>query len=199
MSYNILLVGVGGQGLMTLSGLLGEACVDGGVNVVTQEQHGLAQRSGSISAHVRMGDAYSPMTPIGEADLIIAMEAMEALRYIEYLRPGGDIVMNNRVMHPVIETNELVKRRSDNLPYVTLEQILGQLRKHTEKVKTLDANGLASMAGNPRTENIVLLGAASTLEGFPLSVEVLKKAIEKTVPKRTIDENLRAFELGRGA
>ena len=79
MAYNILLAGVGGQGLMLLTAVLGEASVDAGLDVVTQEQHGLAQRSGSISAHVRIGEAYSPMIPYGMADMIIAMEAFEAL------------------------------------------------------------------------------------------------------------------------
>ena len=106
MSYNILLAGVGGQGLMLLSAVLGEACTASEMRVVTQEQHGLAQRSGSITAHVRIGEAYSPMIPYGEADLILAMEAMEALRNIEYLKSEGAIVMSSRVIHPVIETNE---------------------------------------------------------------------------------------------
>lgn len=197
MIYNILLAGVGGQGLMTLSGLLGEACTARGLKVVTQEQHGLAQRSGSISAHVRIGDAYSPMIPYGEADLIIAMEAMEALRYIEYLNPDGQIVMNTSIMHPVIETNTLVERRRESLPYVTLEQVVTQLRKHTQNIRLLNAKQLALEAGNPRTENIVLLGAASVLEGFPLKTDVLKTTISGVVPPRTIEANMKAYELGR--
>ena len=197
MTYNIMLAGVGGQGLMTLSGLLGEACVANGLQVVTQEQHGLAQRSGSISAHVRIGEAYSPMTPMGEADLIISMEGMEALRYIEFLKPGGAVVMSSRIMHPVIETNTLVERRSENLPYITLDDVTEQLKKHAGLIRILDATKLAAEAGNPRTENIVLLGAASRLPGFPLSPEALKETIEKAVPPRTIEANLKAFTLGR--
>ena len=106
MSFNILLTGVGGQGLMSLATVLGEACVIEGLDVLTQEQHGLAQRSGSISAHVRIGKNFSPMIPYGMGDMIISMEAMEALRYIEYLKPGGTIVTSSRLMHPVIETNK---------------------------------------------------------------------------------------------
>ncbi|MFH0850430.1 MAG: indolepyruvate oxidoreductase subunit beta [Candidatus Bathyarchaeota archaeon] len=199
MRYNILLSGVGGQGLMLLSSVIGEACTLRGVKVVVQEQHGLAQRSGSISAHVRIGDAYSPMVPIGEADMIIAMEAMEALRCVEYLRPGGAVVMNTRMMHPVIETIELVNRRRENLPYVTLDQITRQLKKRTEKMWALDANALAAEARNLRTENVVLLGAASRVEGFPLLRDALLQAVKRVVPERTVAANVVAFELGEKA
>ncbi len=196
MKYNILLTGVGGQGLMLLSTIIGEASTMNGVKVVVQEQHGLAQRSGSISAHVRLGDAYSPMVPIGEADMVIAMEATEALRYVEYLKQGGAVVMNKRIMHPVIETGEIVKRRRENLLYVTLDQVVEQLRKRTDRVWAIDANALAEEAGNPRTENVVLLGAASRVEGFPLPRDALVEAVKKAVPERTVAANLAAFELG---
>jgi indolepyruvate ferredoxin oxidoreductase beta subunit len=181
---------------MLLSTVIGEACTLRGIKVVVQEQHGLAQRSGSISAHVRIGDAHSPMVPIGEADMIIAMEAMEALRYIEYLRPGGAVVMNTRMMHPVIETSELAARRRENLPYVSLEQVTEQLRRRTDNIRALDANALAAEAGNPRTENIVLLGAASRVEGFPLPKDALLEAVKRVVPERTVAANVAAFELG---
>lgn len=199
MTYNILLAGVGGQGLMLLSAVLGEACVASDVPVVTQEQHGLAQRSGSISAHVRIGKAFSPMIPIGLADLIIAMEGMEALRYIEYLKKDGSVIMNSRLMHPVIETSTVVQRRRENLPYVTVDEIEKHIGKVTRNIKVLDANQLAAEAGNPRTENIVLLGAASKAEGFPLNRDQLIGAIKKIVPERTIEANVRAFELGENA
>lgn len=199
MKYNILLGGVGGQGLMLLSGVIGEACVASNIKVVTSEQHGLAQRSGSISAHVRIGNSYSPLIPYGTADMIISMEAMEALRNIEYLKSEGIIITSNRILHPVIETNNIVTKRSENLPYVNLKQILEQINKITNNIKVLDAQELANKAGNPRTENTVLLGAASATKGFPLTKEVIIKAIKKTVPERTIEENLKAFELGYNA
>jgi indolepyruvate ferredoxin oxidoreductase beta subunit len=197
MNYSILLTGVGGQGLMTLSGLLGEAFTEKGLQVVTQEQHGLAQRSGSISAHVRIGKVYSPMIPLGTADLIIAMEAMEALRYIEYLKPNGHIVMNTNIMHPVIETNKLVRERREKPSYINLEQILEQLKKHTVNIRTVNANKLAIEAGNPRTENMVLLGAASVLENFPLNINEINAVIPRIVPSRTVESNIKAIQLGR--
>ena len=196
MRYNILLAGVGGQGLMLMSGVIGEACVDSNLKVVTSEQHGLAQRSGSISAHIRIGDVYSPLIPYGSADMIISMEAMEALRNIEYLKPGGTVITSSRLLHPVIETSTIVNKRSENLPYVTLEQITEQIGKVTENIKILDAQELAKEAGNPRTENTILLGAASATENFPIPREAIIKAIRKTVPERTIEVNLKAYELG---
>jgi len=199
MKYNILLAGVGGQGLMLLSGVLGEACTINEINVVVSEQHGLAQRSGSISAHVRIGDVYSPLIPYGSADLIIAMEAMEALRYIEYLKRDGTIITSTRVMHPVIETNTLVEKRKEQPEYVSLEAIMVQLKKWTMNIYDFDAKQLAAEVGNPRSENIVLLGAASELDEFPLNKKQLKEAVVRIVPPRTVDSNLAAFEFGAQA
>ena len=196
MKYDILLAGVGGQGLILLSAVLGEACTANEINIVTEEQHGLAQRSGSITAHVRIGDVYSPMISYGEADLIIAMEAMEALRNIEFLKQDGVIVMNTNLMHPVIETNKLVEQRLQNLQYITFDNILKPLKKVTKRIIILDAKTLALQAGNARTENIVLLGASSKLQEFPLTRDQLIVAVKQIVPSKTIDVNIKAFELG---
>ena len=195
--YNILLAGVGGQGLMLLSQVMGDACTRSGINVVVGAQHGLAQRSGSISAHVRIGDAYSPLIPYGTADLIIAMDAMEALRYIEYLKQGGTVVMNSRMMHPPLETSPIVKNRQEKRMYVTLEQVKEQLGKVAGRVIDIDAEKVAAEAGNPRTENVVLLGAASALSGFPIQSEPLKESVRRIVPERAVDANLKAFNLGQ--
>jgi len=197
--YNILLAGVGGQGLMLLSQVMGDACTRSGVKVVVGAQHGLAQRSGSISAHVRIGDAYSPLIPYGTVDLIIAMEATEALRYIEFLKQGGTVVMNSRIMHPPLETAPIVKNRQELRMYVTLEQVKEQLRKVAGNVISIDAEEVAVEAGNPRTENVVLLGVASALSGFPVKIEPLKESVRRVVPERAVEANLKAFDLGRKA
>jgi len=197
--YNILLAGVGGQGLMLLSQVMGDACTRSGIKVVVGAQHGLAQRSGSISAHVRIGDAYSPLIPYGTADLIIAMDAMEALRYVEYLKQGGTVVMNSRMMHPPLETAPIVKNRQEKRMYVTLEQVKEQLGKVAGRVIDIDAEKVAAEAGNPRTENVVLLGAASALSGFPIQSEPLKESVRRVVPERAVDANLKAFNLGQQA
>ena len=181
---------------MLLSQVMGDACTDSGVKVVVGAQHGLAQRSGSISAHVRIGDAYSPLIPYGTADLIIAMEATESLRYVEYLKQGGTVVMNRRIMHPPLETAPIVKNRQEKRVYITLEQVTEQLAKIAGRVIAIDADKVAAEAGNPRTENVVLLGAASALEGFPIEVEPLREAVKRVVPGGAIEANLKAFELG---
>jgi indolepyruvate ferredoxin oxidoreductase, beta subunit len=199
VKYNILLAGVGGQGLMLLSQVMGDACTRSGVKVVVGAQHGLAQRSGAISAHVRIGDAYSPLIPVGSADLIIAMEGMEALRYVEYLKKGGTVVMNSRMMHPPLETSPMVKDRQTRRMYVTLEQVREQLMKVAGSVIVIDAEKVAAEAGNPRTENVVLLGAASNLEGFPLKNAPLKESVGRIVPKGAVEANLKAFDLGINA
>jgi len=199
VNYSILLAGVGGQGLMLLSQVMGDACTRSGVKVVVGAQHGLAQRSGSISAHVRIGDAYSPLIPYGTADVILAMDAMEALRYVEFLKQGGVVIMNGRIMHPPLETAPIVKNRQEKGMYVTLEQVKEQLGKVAGKVITIDAEKIAVEAGNPRTENIVLLGATSTLGGFPVKIDSLMVSIERVVPKSAVEANLKAFGLGRKA
>ena len=197
--YNILLAGVGGQGLMLLSQVMGDACTRSGVKVVVGAQHGLAQRSGSISAHVRIGDVYSPLIPYGTADLIIAMDAMEALRYVEYLKQGGTVVMNSRITHPSLETAPIVKNRQEKRVYITLEQVREQLGKVACRIIAIDAKNVAAQAGNPRTENIVLLGAASALSGFPILAEPLKESVKRVVPESAVEANLKAFSLGQKA
>lgn len=197
--YSILLAGVGGQGLMLLSQVIGDACTRTGVKVVVGAQHGLAQRSGSISAHIRIGDAYSPLIPYGTANLLIAMEATESLRYIEYLKQGGTVITSRRIMHAPLETAPLIKNRQEKRIYVTLEQVLENVGKVAGRIVALDADALASQAGNPRTENIVLLGAAASLEGFPLSSESLKESVKRIVPSRAIEANIKAFDLGYAA
>ena len=197
--YNILLAGVGGQGLMLLSQVIGDACTRNNIKVVVGAQHGLSQRSGSISAHVRVGDASSPLIPYSSANLIISMEAMEALRNIEYLKEGGTVIMSQRLIHPPLETAPLVKSRNVKGGYATLDQVKQALSKVAGVVIDLDSSKLALEAGNPRTENVVLLGAACSLSGFPVTAEELKESIRRIVPERAVDANFKAFELGQNS
>ncbi|MFW5945804.1 MAG: indolepyruvate oxidoreductase subunit beta [Candidatus Natronoplasma sp.] len=194
-SYNIMLSGVGGQGLMLLSQTIGRACGKTDKKVITGEQHGLSQRSGSIYVHLRLGeDAHSPLIPYGEADLMVSLEGMEALRNIEYLKDDGRIITSKRLMHHPLETSRLVQEEEES--YVTLEDVEERLEKVTSNIHVIDSLGLAEEAGNTRTENVVLLGAISTLPDFPIDGEVLKEVVKETVPEKTIETNLKAFELG---
>src|SRR5512137_1684209 len=108
--FSVYLSGVGGQGLVLLSNVIGSACAASGIRALTGEQHGLSQRSGSINVHMRIGEEIqSPLIPIGDADALLALEALEALRYVEYLRQGGIVLMNSRIQRPVVETKAHMK------------------------------------------------------------------------------------------
>ncbi len=196
--FDLVLTGVGGQGIVMLSNAIGQACAEAGIKALTGELHGLSQRSGTVYIHMRIGgDAISPLIPYGEADAIIAMEAMEALRYIEYLKDDGVIIMNSRLINPPIEVATLSKEKRTE--FLGLEPILENIKKVTKNVSTIDATELAKEAGNVLTENAVFIGALSTLKDIPLSLDQMKVGLEKAVPKKAIDVNMKAFELGNKA
>ncbi|MEM3042539.1 MAG: indolepyruvate oxidoreductase subunit beta [Thermoplasmata archaeon] len=198
--FSLMMAGVGGQGLVLLSSIIGSAGALSNMRVVTGEQHGLSQRSGSIQVHLRIGPGVrSPLIPVGSADALLSLEALETLRYIEYLRDGGVAIINSRVMHPVTETSELVRDRKAPQKYLGLEEVVRRLETVTPHVLTLDALELANRAGNPLTENVVLLGAMCVLEAFPIPPEPLRDAIRRMVPAKAVEANLRAFEVGARA
>lgn len=195
-SFSVYMSAVGGQGLVLLSNVIGSACAHTGLRVVTGEQHGLSQRSGSINVHLRIGEGFrSPLIPIGGADALLALEALEALRYVEYLRQGGIVLMNTRVQHPVSETASHTKDKQAR--YMSAEDVRSRLSQLTDKVSAMDALALAREAGSPLTENIVMLGALSTVEAFPVPEEALRESISESVPGKALDANLRAFDLGK--
>jgi indolepyruvate ferredoxin oxidoreductase beta subunit len=196
-TFNIMFAGVGGQGLMLLSAILGKAAVDSGLNVMTGEQHGLSQRQGSIYVHFRIGNPISPLIPYGKADMMIAMEASEALRYIEYLKKDGVVIMSNRIMPSVTETESVALDKEKNTKYLTVEDIEKQIRQVTKNIILLDSLELAIQAGNARTENSVLIGATAACEDFPIPAEDVRKAVLALVPPKTIDANSKAFDLGK--
>jgi indolepyruvate ferredoxin oxidoreductase beta subunit len=195
MTYNIMTCGVGGQGLMLVSNIIGLACAKYGFNIRTAETHGLAQRSGSIYTHIRIGmDAFSPLIPYGEADALLGMEAIETLRYIEFIKPNGVIILNDYIWQPVGSTFD--RDNNDEVKYVEISEIKQRLHKLTDEIYLINALELATNAGNTLTSNVVLLGALSKLKGFPISKNQLKSVIPQVVPKKAIDVNLRAFDLG---
>ncbi|TET11696.1 MAG: indolepyruvate ferredoxin oxidoreductase subunit beta [Candidatus Thorarchaeota archaeon] len=195
-TFNIMFAGVGGQGLMLLSAILGKAAVDSGFKVMTGEQHGLSQRQGSIYVHFRIGNPISPLIPYGKADMMIAMEASEALRYVEYLKEGGVVIMSNRIMPAVTETEQVALDKEKKTKYLTVEQIVEKLEQVTSNVVLLDSLDLAIQAGNVRTENSVLVGATVACSDFPIHAEEVRKAVLALVPPKTLDANSKAFDLG---
>ncbi|MCJ7817612.1 MAG: indolepyruvate oxidoreductase subunit beta [Candidatus Thorarchaeota archaeon] len=198
-TFNIMFAGVGGQGLMLLSAILGKAAVDSGFKVMTGEQHGLSQRQGSIYVHFRIGEPISPLIPYGKADMMIAMEATEALRYVEYLKEDGIVIMSNRIMPSVIETEKVALDKEKKNKYLSVEQIVERLEQVTKNVVLLDSLQLAIQAGNERTENSVLVGATVACKDFPIPAEEVRKAVLALVPQKTMDANSKAFDLGRDA
>jgi indolepyruvate ferredoxin oxidoreductase beta subunit len=194
-----MFAGVGGQGLMLLSAILGKAAIDSGLEVMTGEQHGLSQRQGSIYVHFRIGKPISPLIPYGKADMVIAMEASEVLRYIEYLKEGGVVIMSNRRMASVTETEIVALDKEKKKNYLTVDEIVEKINEVTDKVILLDSLELAIQAGNARTENSVLIGATVACEGFPIPAEEVRKAVLALVPPKTVEANSKAFNLGRDA
>jgi len=195
MTYNLMTCGVGGQGLMLVSNIIGIACAKFGINIRTAETHGLAQRSGSIYTHIRIGEnTFSPLIPYGEADALLGMEAIEALRYIEFLKPNGIMIINNYTWYPVQSTFDRVNNNEET--YITIETILKQLEKVTKNIHLIEATDIANEAGNPLTSNLVLLGALAKTEGFPLSLSQLEVVVPIVVPKKAIDANLKALLMG---
>ena len=187
-SYDVLIVGVGGQGTILASNILGEACLIEGISIRGAETHGMAQRGGSVETHIRIGGKYGPLISPGTADLIISFDLLEALRYSHFLKDGGTIVTNTETIIPTsaFQLDAAVPGPDD---------ILGQLSG--KEVLTIDAAALALKAGTILTQNVVMLGAAS--HHIPLAVESLKEAVRRCVPSKTVETNLKAFDLGRSA
>ncbi|WP_456365931.1 indolepyruvate oxidoreductase subunit beta [Thermococcus sp.] len=189
--YNIVITGVGGQGILTAANLLGWAALRADYKVRVGEVHGMSQRFGSVIAYVRFGeDVYGAMVPEGKADVILSFEPVEALRYINYLKKGGLVFTNARPIPPVQVSMGLAT-------YPTLEE----MRKIIEedfggKFMAFDAEELALRAGNIITTNVVLIGALTQTPGFPLSAEHVRDVIKVSVPPKTIEVNMRAFDLG---
>ena len=182
-----MIVGVGGQGSLLASKLLGKVLLDKGYDVKVSEVHGMSQRGGSVVTYVRFGDkVYSPIVDKGEADFIVSFELLEAARYVEYLAPDGRIVTNTQQIDP--------------MPVITgtaeyPENLVEKLQKLGVNVDAMDCLSLAEQAGTAKAVNIVLMGHLSKYFDFP-ETEWLA-ALEKMVPAKFLDMNKKAFALGK--
>ncbi len=187
-SFDILIVGIGGQGTILASNILGEACLLENRHIRGAETHGMAQRGGSVESHIRIGGEFGPLITPGQADLLISFDLLEALRYSHFLKQGGKIVVNSHLVLPTSVYTQKLTAPSE-------AEIVAVLKKHP--LCLLDADSLAVEAGSPLSQNVVMLGAASSV--MPLKPESLLEAVKRLVPKKTIDINIKAFELGRKA
>ena len=182
---NILIVGVGGQGTLLASKLMGRYFTEKGYDVKVSEVHGMSQRGGSVVTYVKFGDkVYSPVIDKGEADIILAFEQLEAYRALPWLKKGGRIIVNEQKINPMP-----VITGAANYPENIIEKL-----KEMCSVTSLDALELAKEAGSIKTVNVVLIGVLAKSTDIPYESWV--KTLLKTVPEKFAEMNLKAFELG---
>ena len=178
---DILIVGVGGQGTLLASRVLGKYALDAGQDIKLSEVHGMAQRGGSVMTYVRMGEKIlSPIIDEGGADLILAFEKLEALRYLHYLKEGGEVLYSSQEIMP--------------MPVVTGAADYPQGIEERLNGCAVDALGLALVAGNSKAANSVMLGALC--KKLSLDKEKFLDALLASIPQKTVDMNKKAFELG---
>lgn len=186
---NIMIVGVGGQGTLLASKLLGKILLTKGYDVKVSEVHGMSQRGGSVVTYVRYGDkVYSPVIDKGEADVILSFEMLEAARWAEYLRPNGKIITNTQQMNP--------------MPVITgaaqyPEKLTEKIAELGLDIDAFDALTLAEKAGTSKAVNLVLMGRLSN--SFDFTEEEWMSAIETSVPAKFLEINKTAFKLGKQA
>lgn len=182
---NIMIVGVGGQGTLLASRILGKVAIKEGYDVKVSEVHGMSQRGGSVVTYVKYGDkVYSPIIDRGEADLILAFEMLEAMRALPYLKKGGKMIANTQQMNP--------------MPVITgAMEYPADIQKKLEakiNLQAVDALSLAEKAGNIKAVNVVLIGLLA--KSMDVDKQIWLDAIEETVPEKFVQMNLKAFELG---
>lgn len=189
-TYNVLGAGVGGQGTVMLAKVIGGAAFRAGRPVLTRETIGGFQRFGKVFIEVRIGEgAHSNTIDYADADVVMGMELLEGLRFgLRYLRPGGLAVVNTRKI--------LLEPGNRKAYYPSVDEVRAQLLEISPHVHIVDASALAAAAGNPRMENMALLGATVAAGGLAIDADVFRAQIRATVPSGTTDANLRAFDLG---
>ena len=185
---DLVIVGVGGQGVILISDVIGRAAVLAEKPVCGAETHGMAQRGGSVINHTRIGCSFSPLVALGGADVLLALEPGEALRFARYLSPEGVALVNTRPVFPARVTAGLAS-------YPPIPKILSSLSEHCSRVLDMDATALASRAGTAQAMNVVMLGALSRF--IPLSEESILQSLAQVVPSRFLEVNKRAFALGK--
>lgn len=185
MTKNIMIVGVGGQGTLLTSRILGKLATRAGYDVKLSEVHGMAQRGGSVVTFVRYGDNVAePIVEEGQADVLIAFERLEALRYIHFLKKDGSVIVNDWRIDPITVVTGVAQYP---------ENIIDTLKEKRNTI-VVEATEEAKKLGAPRTFNVIVLGAAAKYMGF--DKEDWLDVIETTVPPKTIEINKKAFEIG---
>lgn len=186
MNTNIILAGVGGQGILTIAAIIDTAALASNLNIKQSEVHGMSQRGGAVQSHVRISDKeiYSDLIPQGKADMIISVEPMELLRYLPYLKENGYLITDTT---PFVNISN----------YPDLETLYNQIKQHSNSI-LIDAKEIAKNLGNSKAANIVLLGAAAPL--IPIEDAKIEEAIKRLFERkgeRIVQKNLEAYSAGK--
>ena len=183
---SVLIVGVGGQGTLLASRLLGNAMLSAGCDVKVSEVHGMSQRGGSVVTYVRYGDEVSsPIIEEGGADYILAFEQLEAARFLAWLKPGGEMIVNSQAIDPMPVITGAAQYPQD---------LIAKIREKGVTLTDVDALALAEEAGSSKAVNVVLIGVLA--KRMNLSYDAWVQTIRETVPPKFVDMNRKAFDLG---
>ncbi|MBI5569284.1 MAG: indolepyruvate oxidoreductase subunit beta [Desulfomonile tiedjei] len=185
--YNVLIVGVGGQGIILASDVLGRVAAANGYEVKKNEIHGMAQRGGSVSSHVRFGKRVSsPIIKTGEADVLLSFEQLETLRYFSFLSEKGKVIVNDhKILPPAVFTG-----KQEYPP-----DILEKIQERVPDAVIVDGNAVAAKIGNPRVANVIFLGVLSKYLDIP--AETYETVLKESIKPKLVDINLKAFHEGR--
>lgn len=187
-THNVLIVGVGGQGIILASDVLSEAAARYGYDVKKNEIHGMAQRGGSVSSHIRFGPLVSsPIIKLGEADVLLSFEQLETVRYWPYLSEKGKVIVNDhKILPPSVFTGK------QDYP----ADVIGKIKERVPDAVVVDGVKAAEKIGNPRVVNVIFLGILSKYLDIP--AEVYEKVLTESLKPKLVDINLKAFHEGRG-
>ena len=189
-NFDMLLAGVGGQGIILAGQIILEAALKQGHKVYAFEEHGMARRGGAVASHIRFGEQlYTPLIPVGTGKLLAAFEPAEALRHLQFMDTESKIILNTK---PVVPVSVSTQKGS----YPKTNDILDKLIVRSREIYAINATALATEAGNPISMNIVMIGAISACGAVDLSKETILEVIENRSPSHTKEINIKAFESG---
>ena len=189
MTYNMYICGIGGQGIIKTSIVIGETALKENMNVVMSEIHGMSQRGGVVSTELKIGEDKSPIIQNGCSDLLLAFEPVEAIRALEKTSKDTSVIVNTS---PVLPST--INQQDVNYP--NIDDILSELDSKVAEVYSFDANKIALNAGHPLSMNMAMVGASTAISSFPLDKEDVITTMKDNLPPRSIDINLKAFEDG---
>lgn len=190
--FNVIIGGVGGQGNVLASQILGEILVSQGYVITIGETYGASQRGGAVMSHLRISarDQFSPLIPEGQCDLLVALEPVEGLRILDhYGNPRVMTLLNTRPIHPM----DVI---SGNVPYPEISKVVARIKELSRRVWTLNATEVALEMGDPIFSNVVMLGALCAIEALPINRQGFESVVKDLLPSRTVDENMKAFDEG---